>query len=202
MKPTAFVFALLMVAGLCQGQVDDAEQRNAPITLDKFHRMAAACAPGVPLVTLRAIVRVESAFHPYALSLNYPLRIAREHGLSSGGITLARQPRTRAEALAWTRYLLNRGRSVSVGLMQINTEHAAEFGLTVDQLFDPCMNVRVGAHLLTASYQAAVAIRGEGQEALHQALSEYNSGSAVIGVANGYVNHVIIGELYWRQLPQ
>lgn len=205
MKPTALVFALLMtlpVADLGRAQMEDAEQQNAPVTLGAFRRIAATCAPEVPLVTLRAIARAESAFHPYALSLNYPRRIAREHGLSTGGITLARQPRTKAEAQAWTRYLLKRGRSVSVGLMQINTEHAADLGLTVDQLFDPCTNVRVGARLLTARYQAAAAIGGEGQEALQQALSEYNSGSAVIGAANGYVTNVVIGEFYRRQLPQ
>jgi type IV secretion system protein VirB1 len=205
MKRTAFVFAFLMmlpVASLCQAQVEDAEQQNAPVTLEAFRQIGAACAPGIPLVTLRAIARAESAFHPYALSLNYPRRTASEHGLGTGGITLARQPRTRGEALAWTRYLLKRGRSVSVGLMQINTEHAANLRLTVDQLFDPCTNVRVGARLLTARYQAAAAIEGEGQQALQQALSEYNSGSAVIGVANGYVTNVINGELYRRQPSQ
>ena len=168
----------------------------------EFRRIAATCAPEIPLVTLRAIARVESAFHPYALSLNYPRRTAREHGLSTGGISFARQPRTRAEALAWTYYLLKRGRSVSVGLMQINTEHVADLGLSVDQLFDPCTNVRAGARLLAAKYEAAAAIGGEGREALQQALSEYNSGSAVVGFANGYVASVVSGEFYRRQVPQ
>ena len=205
MKPTRFGFALLIplaVTDLCNAQVQDAEQRNERLTLMEFRGIAATCAPGIPLVTLRAIARAESAFHPYAVSLNYPRRTAREHGLSTGGINFARQPRTRAEALAWTYYLLKRGRSVSVGLMQVNTEHVADLGLSVDQLFDPCTNVRAGARLLAAKYEAAAAIGGEGQEALQQALSEYNSGSAVVGVANGYVASVVSGEFYRRQVPQ
>ena len=205
MKPTRFGFALLIplaVTDLCNAQVQDAEQRNERLTLMEFRGIAATCAPGIPLVTLRAIARAESAFHPYALSLTYPRSTAREHGLSTGGINFARQPRTRAEALAWTYYLLKRGRSVSVGLMQINTEHLADLGLSVDQLFDPCTNVRAGARLLAAKYEAAAAIVGEGQEALQRALSEYNSGSAVVGVANGYVAGVVSGEFYRRQVPQ
>jgi len=197
MKPTSLVFALLIplaATGLCRGQVEDAQQRNERLTLVEFRRIAATCAPGVPLVTLRAIARAESAFHPYALSLNYPRRTAREHGLSTGGISFARQPRTRAEALAWTDYLLKRGRSVSVGLMQINTEHLADLGLSVDQLFDPCTNVRAGARLLAAKYDAAAAIVGEGQEALQRALSQYNSGYPLIGFDSGYVSNVVEGE--------
>jgi type IV secretion system protein VirB1 len=205
MKPTGFVFALLLllaVTGLCRAQLENAQQRNERLTLVEFHRIAATCAPGVPLVTLRAIARAESAFHPYAVSLNYPRRTAREHGLRTGGITLARQPRTKAEALAWTYYLLKRGRSVSVGLMQINTEHVADLGLSVDQLFDPCTNVRAGARLLAAKYQAAAAIGGEGQQALQQALSEYNSGYPLTGVDNGYVSSVVDGEFHPRRLPR
>ena len=196
MKPTGFVFALLLPLAFTApcGAQDADEQRNERLTLVEFRRIAARCAPGIPLVTLRAIARAESAFHPYALSLNYPRRTAREQGLSAGDITLARQPRTRAEALAWTYYLLKRGRSVSVGLMQINTEHVADLGVSVDQLFDPCTNVRTGGRLLAAKYEAAAAIAGEGQEALQRALSQYNSGNPLIGFYSGYVRGVVDGE--------
>ncbi len=171
----------------------DTDQANARLTTAEFNLLATACAPTIPFVTLRAIARAESGFHPYALSLNYPHRIAYEHGLVTGQIIIARQPRTLAEARAWTQYLLKRGRSVSIGLMQINTEHATELGLTVDQLFDPCTNLNTGARLLARKYQRAATIRDEGQEALHQALSEYNSGSDTVGFANGYVSIVVNG---------
>jgi type IV secretion system protein VirB1 len=203
MKTSRSIFAVpatILLAFFCFAQQDQ-ELPNVRVTSTEFGDLAAACAPNIPLVTLRAIARTESAFHPYALSLNYPLRTAREHGLSAGGIALARQPRTLREARAWTQYLLKRGRSVSVGLMQVNTEHLADLNLTADQLFDPCTNIRTAAHLLAAKYQQAAAISGEGEAALQQALSEYNSGSAFVGVSNGYVTSVIVGEFDSRQ-PQ
>jgi type IV secretion system protein VirB1 len=107
---------------------------------------------------------------------------------------LARQPRTLDEARAWTRYLVNRGKTVSIGLLQINSEHAADFGLTWDQLFDPCTNMRIGAHLLTAYYRQAAAVLGDGQQALQFALSGYNSGFPLVGFTNGYVDSVVHGE--------
>lgn len=203
MKTRAFVLALVItlpIAGPSRAQEEDTE-RNVRVAPEVFRGLAATCAPEISFVTLRAIARAESAFHPYALSLNYPSRVAREHGLNDGGITLARQPRTKAEGLAWTHYLLKRGRSVSVGLMQINTQLARELGVTVDQLFDPCTNMKAGARLLAAKYREAARTLGEGQTALHRALSEYNSGSAVVGLNNGYVTSVIDGEFRPRQLP-
>ena len=141
-----------------------------------------------------SIAHVESGFHPYALSLDYPRRTAREQGLADGGIFLARQPKNLTEALAWTHWLLRHGRSVSIGLMQISTQHAADLGLSADQLFDPCTNVRAGAQILAVEYQRAAALDGEGQTALRRALSEYNSGSPIVGFDNGYVSIVADGE--------
>ena len=156
--------------------------------------MAGKCAPDVPLVTLRAIARAESAFRPYALSLDYPQRTAREQGLSQGGIFLARQPRDAAEARTWAHWLVQHGHSVSIGLMQISTRHARDLNLTADQLFDPCTNLRAGAQILKAAYQQAAAVRGKGQDALRHALSSYNSGSEILGFDNGYVSNVVEGD--------
>ncbi len=79
-------------------------------------------------------------------------------------------------------------------LLQVSTRHAADLALTADQLFDPCANIRAGAQILKAQYRRAAAVLGEGQEALQQALSEYNSGSSVLGFANGYVSKVVTEE--------
>ena len=108
--------------------------------------------------------------------------------------------RTLNEAQAWTRYLVNRGRSVSIGLLQVNSEHAARLGLTWVQLFDPCTNMRVGAHLLTADYRQAAAVLGDGEQALQFALSGYNSGLPLVGFSNGYVDTVIQDE-FTLKLP-
>ena len=73
-------------------------------------------------------------------------------------------------------------------------QYAADLGLSVDQLFDSCTNVRAGAHILTVEYQRAAALDGEGQTALRRPLSEYNSGSPIVGFDNGYVSIVADGE--------
>ena len=193
-KLTLIACLLLCLSASGETQTEQKDKPNAPFAPNEFKALAQRCAPDVPVVTLRAIARAESAFRPYALSLNYPRRTAEEQGLHGGAMFLARQPRTLNEARAWTRYLVGRGKTVSIGLLQINSEHAAGLGLTWDQLFDPCTNIRVGAHLLTAYYRQAAAVLGDGQQALQFALSGYNSGLPLVGFSNGYVDTVIHGE--------
>jgi len=193
-KPPLITFLMLCLCATATTQTARREIPNAPLAPGEFKVLAQRCAADVPVITLRAIARAESAFRPYALSLNYPKRTAAEQGLHGGGMFLARQPRTLDEARAWTRYLVSRGKTVSIGLLQINSEHAADFGLTWDQLFDPCTNMRVGAHLLTAYYRQAAAVLGDGQQALQFALSGYNSGFPLVGFTNGYVDSVVQGE--------
>lgn len=197
----AVALSLSLVAR-CPAQESRTQYLNARLSPREFRAIAAACAPDIPLATLRAIARAESAFHPYALSLDYPRRTAREQGFGAGEIFLARQPTDLAEARAWTHWLLERGRSASIGLVQISTQHAADLGITVDQLFDPCTNLRAGARVLTAEYQSAAAVRGEGQDALQQALSKYNSGSSTLGFDNGYVTRVVNGEFLSTRTPR
>src|ERR1700747_707898 len=154
-----------LMLGLCATAMTQTARKdvpNAPLAPSEFNALAQRCAADVPVITLRAIARTESAFRPYALSLNYPKRAAAEQGLHGGGMFLARQTRRLEEARAATRYLVNRGKTVSIGLLQINSEHAADFGLTWDQLFDPCTNMRIGAHLLTAYYRHVSAGVGDG----------------------------------------
>lgn len=194
-KPLLITCLSLGLCATAMTQTARKEVPNAPLALSEFKALTQRCAADVPLITLRAIARAESAFRPYALSLNYPKRTAAEQGLHGGGMFLARQPRTLDEARAWTRYLVNQGKTVSIGLLQINSEHASDFGLTWDQLFDPCTNMRVGGHLLTAYYRQAAAVLGDGQQALQFALSGYNSGLPLVGFSNGYVDTVIHGEL-------
>ena len=193
-KLSLIICLLLCLRATGVAQTELKEKLNVPLALNEFKALAQRCAPDVPVITLRAIARAESAFRPYALSLNYPRRTAEEQGLHGGGMFLARQPRTLNEARAWTHYLVKRGKTVSIGLLQINSEHATRLGLTWDQLFDPCTNLRAGAHLLTDYYRQAAAVLGDGQQALQFALSGYNSGLPLVGFSNGYVDTVIQGE--------
>jgi type IV secretion system protein VirB1 len=155
------------------------------VSLDTFSALVSRCTPQAPLSTIRAIVRVESGFAPYALSINRP---QKTH------LRLKRQPHSKEEALYWTTWLVQHGFTVSAGLMQVNIEDATKHGFAATDLFDPCTNLKLGWHILTEKYQSPAAKFGPGQQALLEALSLYNSGSRTLGFSNGYVSSVIKGE--------
>jgi type IV secretion system protein VirB1 len=133
-----------------------------------------ACAANVAPVTLEAVIRVESGGNPLAINVNH-LAGPQPH------------PATPAEAVATAQSYVARGDSVDLGLMQVNSRNLAALGTTIEQVLDPCANVKAGAAILTANYAEAVRSRGEGQAALQAALSAYNTGSFYRGFANGYV---------------
>jgi len=160
---------------------------NTKISVTSFQTLAQSCAANVPVSTLEAIARTESALYPYALSINRPHQLARRQGWNRGTIALERQPASLEEAIAWTKWLLAQGITVSIGLMQVNIENAKNLGLTVEQLFEPCANLRAGATILSKIYAVAARAQGEGFPALDIALSFYNTGTSHIGFQNGYV---------------
>ena len=163
---------------------------NTRLSVTSFEALAESCAANVPVSTLEAIARTESALHPYALSINRPHKLARSQGWNGGTITLERQPESLDEAIAWTKWLLAHGVTVSIGLLQVNTEHAKALHVTVEQLFEPCTNLWAGATLLAKAYSAAAHAQGEGMRALDTALSYFNSGTPHLGFRNGYVGQV------------
>ena len=129
------------------------------LELAAFLQIAGACAPGVAPETLAAIARAESGFDTLVIGVN-------EHGLPPVRST------TIAEAAAKARALIAQGRSVDLGLMQINSRNLGWLDLTVEDAFDPCRSIAAGARVLTA-------------------FSGYNTGSPRRGFANGYVARVL-----------
>jgi|SRR5215469_4504829 len=163
---------------------------NTRLSVTSFETLAQSCAPNVPVSTLEAIARTESALHPYALSINRPHKLARNQGWNRGTITLERQPESLDEAIAWTKWLMAHGVTVSIGLLQVNSEHAKALQVTLEQLFEPCTNLWAGATLLAKAYSATAHAQGEGLPALDTALSYFNSGTPSLGFRNGYVAQV------------
>jgi len=144
------------------------------VPLAVFLELAASCGPAVHPATLAAVARTESRFNALAIGDN-----------TTG---TAHAPATAGEALATATALLERGHSLDLGLMQINSATLAGLGLTVADAFDPCASLAGGARVLVDGYRPAP---GEDeQRALERALSRYNTGSPVRGVANGYVAKV------------
>jgi type IV secretion system protein VirB1 len=121
--------------------------------------LAATCAPSVAPETLAAVARAESGFDTLAINVNGP---------DGGRIRSA----SAAEAVTRARALIATGRSVDLGLMQVNSRNLGWLGLSVEDAFDPCRSVAAGACVLTA-------------------FSGYNTGSPSRGFANGYVARVL-----------
>ena len=172
----------LLAPALAHGQ-----QLNTKLTALRFAVLAHTCASSVPGDTLAAITRTESAFYPFALSINYPQASARRAGFSNSSMLLARQPKDLDEALGWATWFELHGYTVSVGLMQVNTQTAKLYRISLRQLFDPCENVRAGAAIITDFYHRTHQATSSISEALLNAISAYNSGNTTAGYANGYV---------------
>lgn len=139
--------------------------------------LASQCAPSVAPETLLSVVHVESRFDPLMIGIN---------GLPHQVVA----PRSLADAVAQAKALIGAGRSVDLGLAQINSKNLGRLGLSVEAAFDPCQNLAAAARVLQAGYDLRQAATVGEQPTLKMALSRYNTGDAHRGFANGYVQRV------------
>ena len=138
-------------------------------------------SPGVNPHPTAAIIKVESGFQENALNLN-------------SKAWKIKPPQSRQDAISLGRELLLKGLNIDLGIMQINSENLKPYGLSLEDAFDPCKNIKVGTRILKENYERAEISLGSGQKALKAALSAYNSGNFHSGLENGYV-----GRLYGAQ---
>jgi type IV secretion system protein VirB1 len=144
--------------------------------------LIATCAPLVHPTTLNALIRVESAGNPYAVSINRP-----SSQLASGvQLPTFRQPRSATEALRLARILHAQGFTTSIGLAQINSEHLPRFSLQLADLLDPCANLKLAEQLLLECASTS----GAGTARLDAILSCFNSGDPNTGIRNGYASRI------------
>lgn len=140
-----------------------------------LHAIILACAPFAAPATIAEIIRVESAGNPLAINVN------------NGG-RLARLPSSAADAVQIVADVISTGASADLGLMQLNTRTLEGMGVPLSpSVFDPCINIHLGAVILHDAYVVAMRSHGPGQEALIEALSRYNTGDPKRGFRNGYV---------------
>ena len=169
----------LLLAGMALPAVPS---RAEPLTTSQFGELALRCGPSVAPLTLAAVAKTESRFEPLTINDN------------TTGVTGV--PATPAIAVQLATSLLEAGHSLDLGLMQINSGNFRRLGLRPDVAFDPCHSIAAAATILTDAY-AGGETHPEQQAALRGALSAYNTGDAVSGLANGYVHKV---ELAARQV--
>jgi len=139
--------------------------------------LADRCAPSVAATTMMSVVRVESGFNPLAIGVN-------------GAPRLTVKAADKADAVRQATALITSGRSVDLGLAQINSKNLQWLGLSVEDAFDPCRNLAAGARILQDAYRRSGPEKLGPQPALLQALSYYNTGNPRRGFGNGYVAKV------------
>ena len=140
---------------------------TAALVLAMASQPACGAGSGVPPERLLAVAQVEADLDPLTIGINGP----------GGGDV---HPATVADAVETATRLIAAGRSIDLGLMQINNSNLASHGLTVETAFDACANLRAGAEHLAADFAAA-------WRAAH---SRYNTGDLQRGIANGYVARI------------
>lgn len=148
---------------------------------DAIASLAARCAPDISPLTMAYIVAHESGNNPYFINVNR-------------GASLKRQPQSEAEAVEVASRLiknLKKEESIDMGLTMINSNNFSSLGITVEQVFKPCINLRASQTILKDCYSTALKSNPPGQAALRHALSCYNTGSQGRGISNGYVTKVV-----------
>ena len=142
---------------------------------ESFDDLAGRCAPNVSLDTLKALIKTESSFNPYAIAV------------VKGSV---KQPSTLSEALLTVNKLNKAGKNYSVGLGQINVSNFKRLGKTAEELFDPCENLKATQIILQECYvRSSKQHQSEGKN-LADALSCYYSGNFSRGYKDNYVQTV------------
>jgi len=136
--------------------------------------LAEHCVPTEPAKVLTSIVDVESDRRPLRIGVNGKQRAFMD-------------PTTKPQAVELASRLIAAGRSIDLGLAQINSNNLQWLGLSVEQAFDPCRNLAAAGRVMSAGYKAALKVSRPDQSILQAAYSLYNTGTADRGMVNGYV---------------
>ena len=144
--------------------------------------LIAACAPNVAPSTIQAIIKVESGGNPLAINVN------KRNGVA---YPIKNEIKSTVEAVNAAKVAISAGHTVDLGYMQVNSANLPRLGYTVEDMFDPCKNIKAGAQILSEAYALALPRHGNEQAALRAALSAYNTGNFNRGFANGYVQKYV-----------
>ena len=150
--------------------------RSAPLSDQQLSLYVRECAPDFDPRVLRAVAHIESGYDPLALHNN----------TKHISIALSSVSASAEQASLW----ISKGYSVDIGLMQINSGNLSALGMTIDDALDPCRSLEAGARMLSNAYTQGATV-ADRQAALLIALSRYNTGHTLAGLANDYVGRVL-----------
>lgn len=131
------------------------------------------CSPQMQLPIAQAIIQTESRFNQFAI------------GVNKGGKAV-KQPKTYQEAVTTAKRLISQGANIDLGLAQINSANLGWLGLSVEQVLQPCNNLKAMQTVYLSCYNRA-GNTGLGTR-MQRAFSCYNTGNFRNGFSNGYVN--------------
>ncbi|CAN7781237.1 lytic transglycosylase domain-containing protein [Cupriavidus necator] len=164
-------------------------QANAQVVVagvdPELSALLARCAPTVHPETMAAVVSAESRGHQFAIADAGPVKLP---WAQRKALVRSLYPGSLQEAVSTAQTLIANGHTVSLGVAQVNDRNLARMGVSIQDVFDPCVNIAVGGKILTDFYEKAVAKFGNGPAAMNAALSAYNSGDWQRGARDGYVN--------------
>ncbi len=147
--------------------------------------LIARCAPTVHPETMAAVISAESRGHQFAIADAGPVKLP---WAQRKALVRSLYPGSLEEAVKTAQTLIASGHTVSLGVAQVNDRNLARMGVSIQDVFDPCVNIAVGGKILTDFYEKAVGKFGNGPAAMNAALSAYNSGDWERGARDGYVN--------------
>ena len=136
--------------------------------------LARACAPEIATEAVVPLVITESGGDPLQINVNKGPRV---------------RVRSVADGAALVRRYVAAGYTVDVGLAQINSANFARLGVTIEQAFQPCANLRLASIVLQHGYGLA-SRHYDGLDAISATYSLYNTGTLTRGFRNGYVGRV------------
>ncbi|MFM2344015.1 MAG: hypothetical protein RLZZ210_624 [Pseudomonadota bacterium] len=141
------------------------------------------CTEDVHPSTIMRIMSVETSKNPLMIGF----RIVK----SKKDYYIPNQPKTLAQAKYMATWLYKNGYAFDAGIAQINSTNFARFGVNPDDMFDPCVNIKIAGKILKEFYLRAKQNINDDQLALHAAISGYNSGKFNSTLGRQYVAKVM-----------
>ncbi|WKW25983.1 lytic transglycosylase domain-containing protein [Campylobacter fetus] len=127
--------------------------------------------PNIDTEIIKQIIEVESKYQQFAINVN-----------KVGSFNL----KTKKEAKALADFYIAKGYSVDIGLMQFNSSNLKEFSYDLDDILEPCNNIKAGSDIFYLAYESTDPNLDK-SERINKALSIYNTGNQQLGFKNGYV---------------
>lgn len=130
----------------------------------------------VPTQIVKAIIENESAKKPYAVNVN-----------QDGKSLISFNPKSKEKAKEIAKSYIDKGFSVDIGYMQLNSDNFTRLNTNLDEALDPCKNIYFASTIFYNFYKKTDEQSNKLQR-VKQSLSAYNTGSYTNGFKNGYVD--------------